>query len=217
MNTDRDFDRSAAADWLAGSYSAEELARRMLRLTDLRFSPAVEAELVHVLSSFGAVVLGRELAENVCSPADLPDCPEGCAPGTPGSRVGRSPRRGRREVAVERESIRCGRGSGRRRVVQIPNNSGTLSAVPREKAGRIHAPVDPTHTEAVPADHRTGSAKQPWKRAGNGKPGYVAACSAGERDVDQGGRPCGSAEAGDREPTRVPRPAVPRPGLTCDL
>jgi len=76
-----DFERDELLDWLVSRYSDLELARRLLRMTGLRFSRKTEAELVETLSALGAVAVARELVRNASSLEEFPDyCSEVPAP-----------------------------------------------------------------------------------------------------------------------------------------
>jgi hypothetical protein len=100
MNCVPDFDRSEAARWLGWNCSAEELARRLLALTDLVLSPTVEREVLHALSSFGPAVMGRELARSALSLSDLPDYESAFPPAPPGSLAPGGQLRGRVGIGV---------------------------------------------------------------------------------------------------------------------
>jgi len=76
-----DLERDDLLDWLVARYSDRELARRLLRMTGLRFSRKVEAELLETLSALGAVAVARELVRNASSLEEFPDyCREVPAP-----------------------------------------------------------------------------------------------------------------------------------------
>jgi hypothetical protein len=68
-----DFEADALTDWLVSRYGDRELARRLLGMSDLRFSRKVEAELLEALSALGAVAVARELVRNASSLEEFPD------------------------------------------------------------------------------------------------------------------------------------------------
>jgi hypothetical protein len=68
-----DCEADALMDWLVARYDDRGLARRLLRMSGLRFSKKVREELVEALSALGGVVVARELVRNASSLEEFPD------------------------------------------------------------------------------------------------------------------------------------------------